>query len=99
MIDYCRFDDLLTEDERAAGERVREFVDRDVRPIIAGYYERGEFPKQLIPQLIEIGVHPRYPRSEPIAGRTRARLPGAGARAIPRCAASRRCSPRLLCSQ
>ena len=60
MIDYCRFDDLLTEDERAAGERAREFVDRDVRPIIAGYYERGEFPKHLIPQLIEIGVHPRY---------------------------------------
>ena len=60
MIDYCRFDDLLTEDERAAGERAREFVDRDVRPIITRYYERGEFPKQLIPQLIEIGVHPRY---------------------------------------
>ena len=60
MIDYCRFDDLLTEDERAAGERAREFVDRDVRPVIAGYYERGEFPKHLTPQLIEIGVHPRY---------------------------------------
>ena len=60
VIDYCRFDELLTDDERAAGERAREFVDRDVRPIIAGYYERGEFPRHLIPQLIEIGVHPRY---------------------------------------
>ena len=60
MIDYCRFDDLLTEDERAAGERARQFVDREVRPVIAGSYEQGEFPKHLIPQLIEIGVHPRY---------------------------------------
>ena len=60
MIDYCRFDELLTDDEIAAGERVREFVEREVRPVIAGYYERGEFPKHLIPELIEIGVHPRY---------------------------------------
>ena len=60
VIDYCRFDELLTEDERAAGERAREFVDREVRPVIARFYERGEFPKHLIPQLIEIGVHPRY---------------------------------------
>ena len=60
MIDYCRFDELLREDERAAGERARQFVDREVRPVIARSYEQGEFPKHLIPQLIEIGVHPRY---------------------------------------
>lgn len=60
MIDYCRFDELLSDDEIAAGEHSREFVEREVRPVIARYYERGEFPKHLIPELIEIGVHPRY---------------------------------------
>ena len=35
---------------------VREFVEREALPLIPEAFERGEFPKQLIPRLGELGV-------------------------------------------
>src|SRR5690242_725841 len=35
---------------------VREFVLAEVKPIIADYYERAEFPRRLIEKLGELGV-------------------------------------------
>jgi len=35
---------------------VREFVERDALPLIPECFERGEFPRQLIPRLGELGV-------------------------------------------
>jgi glutaryl-CoA dehydrogenase len=35
---------------------VREFVDQEALPLIAECFERGEFPRQLIPRLAELGV-------------------------------------------
>src|SRR5690349_20479366 len=35
---------------------VREFVERDALPLIPESFERGEFPRQLIPRLGELGV-------------------------------------------
>lgn len=54
--DLLDFDGLLTEDERAVRDRVRAFVDARVRPDIAGWYDRAEFPVALIPELADLGV-------------------------------------------
>ena len=44
---YCT-DDLLTDDERAVRDRVRAFVDDRLVPVAADYWERAEFPHELV---------------------------------------------------
>ena len=46
----------LTEEERAVRDTVRRFCDERVRPVINGYWERAEFPFELVPALAELGV-------------------------------------------
>ncbi|BBL79272.1 acyl-CoA dehydrogenase [Rubrobacter xylanophilus] len=56
-VDFYGVDELLTEEEQALRSRVREFVDAEVLPVIAGYWERAEYPKDiLIPGLARLGV-------------------------------------------
>ncbi len=54
--DYYLLDELLTDEERAVRDRVRAFVDREVLPVINGYWERGELPFELIPKLAELNL-------------------------------------------
>jgi glutaryl-CoA dehydrogenase len=54
--DYYHIDDLLTEEEREVRDRVRAFADREVIPIISGYWERAEFPFELVPKVAELGI-------------------------------------------
>jgi glutaryl-CoA dehydrogenase len=49
-------DELLGEEERAVRDRVRRFCGEEVRPVINGYWERAEFPFELIPKLARLGV-------------------------------------------
>jgi glutaryl-CoA dehydrogenase len=49
-------DELLAGEERAVRDRVRRFCDQDVRPVINGYWERAEFPFELVPKLARLGV-------------------------------------------
>jgi glutaryl-CoA dehydrogenase len=39
----------LPADQRAKLAMVREYMEREIRPIIGNYWERGEFPHQIIP--------------------------------------------------
>jgi glutaryl-CoA dehydrogenase len=55
-LDFYRIDDLLTEREREIRDRVRGFGDKQVLPIINDYWERAEFPFELVPKLAELGV-------------------------------------------
>lgn len=55
-LDFYRIDELLSSDERLVQSSVRQFVDQQVMPIIAGAFERGEFPKNLIKPLAELGL-------------------------------------------
>jgi glutaryl-CoA dehydrogenase len=55
-LDFYQFDMLLTDDEREIRDRVREFMQREVKPIINDYWERAEFPFELIPKLAELGI-------------------------------------------
>lgn len=54
--DFLLLDEDLSEREVALRNRVRRFVDREVLPIINDYWERAEFPWELVPQLAELGV-------------------------------------------
>jgi glutaryl-CoA dehydrogenase len=55
-VDFLQLDDLLSEREKTLRSRVRDLVEREVLPHIAGWYERAEFPRHLIPQLAELGL-------------------------------------------
>ncbi|MBK8207555.1 MAG: acyl-CoA dehydrogenase family protein [Planctomycetes bacterium] len=54
--DFFNLDELLSEDDRNVRDTVRDFVDDNVMPIIEDCYEKGEFPKAIIPKLGELGV-------------------------------------------
>ncbi|WP_160664183.1 acyl-CoA dehydrogenase family protein [Pseudarthrobacter sp. ATCC 49987] len=54
--DVLAIDSLLSADELAVRERVRDFTDQRIRPGIAGWYDDGVFPLELAPELGELGV-------------------------------------------
>lgn len=58
--DYYLLDDLLTEEHKLIRETAREWVKREVSPIIEDAAEKCEFPKHLLPGLGEIGAFGPY---------------------------------------
>src|ERR671939_346738 len=54
--DFFNIDSALSEEERAARDSVRRFVDERVLPIIGDCYVQGRFPKELVPEMAELGV-------------------------------------------
>ena len=54
--DYYLLDELLTDEHKLIRSTVRDWVKKEVTPIIEDYAQRAEFPKQLIPGLGEIGA-------------------------------------------
>lgn len=58
--DYYLLDELLTDEQKMVRDAARAWVKKEVTPIIEDYYERGEFPKQLIKGLAEIGAFGPY---------------------------------------
>jgi glutaryl-CoA dehydrogenase len=58
--DYYMMDELLTDEHKLIRETARAWVKKEVSPIIEEYFERSEFPKQVIPGLAEIGAFGPY---------------------------------------
>lgn len=54
--DILGIDGLLSPDERAIRDRVRTFVDAELRPHIADWFDRAHFPVELAPALGRLGV-------------------------------------------
>ncbi|MDV7087406.1 acyl-CoA dehydrogenase family protein [Rhodococcus opacus] len=54
--DYFHLDDELTPEELAIRDKVREFAEERVLPIINGYWAKAEFPYELLPPLAELGI-------------------------------------------
>lgn len=54
--DYYLLDDLLTDEEKAIRDTVRDFVNNEVKPIIEKYNQDMKFPMQLIPKMAELGL-------------------------------------------
>jgi glutaryl-CoA dehydrogenase len=55
-VDFYRLDDLLTPEEREVRYLVRDFMAREVEPIINPYWERAEFPFEIIPKLAALNL-------------------------------------------
>ena len=58
--DYYNLDELLTEEHKLVRDAARDWVKRDVSPIIEEYAQKAEFPKQIISGLAEIGAFGPY---------------------------------------
>jgi len=58
--DYYNLDELLTDEHKLVRDAAREWVKRDVSPIIEDYAQRAEFPKQIIKGLADIGAFGPY---------------------------------------
>ena len=58
--DYYNLDELLTEEHKLVRDAAREWVKRDVSPIIEDYAQRAEFPTQIVKGLAEIGAFGPY---------------------------------------
>ena len=54
--DFYGFQDELTPVELEASLRLRDFMEREVRPIATDYWDRAEFPTQIIPGLADLGM-------------------------------------------
>ena len=54
--DYYRLDDTLSGPQRELRDRVRAFGDREVLPVINDYWERAEFPYELVGKLAELQI-------------------------------------------
>jgi glutaryl-CoA dehydrogenase len=54
--DIFNIDFALSEEERAIRDSIRQFVDENVIPVIGKAYVEGKFPKEIIPQMAELGV-------------------------------------------
>ncbi|MEC7783666.1 MAG: acyl-CoA dehydrogenase family protein [Bacteroidota bacterium] len=58
--DYYNLDDLLTEEHKLVRSAARDWVKRDVSPIIEEAAQKAEFPKEIIKGLAEIGAFGPY---------------------------------------
>lgn len=54
-VDFYDIDGLLSEEERAVRDMVRDWVDEEVMPIINQHYMAHTFPSELIPKMGELG--------------------------------------------
>jgi len=54
--DFYDVEELFTEDERAVRDTVARFVNERVLPIIGECFEHGRFPRELIPEMAELGL-------------------------------------------
>jgi glutaryl-CoA dehydrogenase len=53
--DYYNIDELLTDEHKLIRESVRNYVKKEISPIIEDYAQRGEFPEQIVKQLGDLG--------------------------------------------
>ncbi|HKS70152.1 MAG TPA: acyl-CoA dehydrogenase family protein, partial [Ktedonobacterales bacterium] len=54
--DLYNISSLLSEDERMVRDTVREFVRERVLPTIGEHFEAGTFPRELIPEIAQLGL-------------------------------------------
>ncbi|TFD09612.1 MULTISPECIES: acyl-CoA dehydrogenase family protein [unclassified Cryobacterium] len=55
--DFFGYENLLTEPEQEAIVKLRAYLEKEVRPIANGCWDRAEFPTQIIKPLAELGMY------------------------------------------
>lgn len=53
--DYFALDELLTEEQKLIRESVRNYVKKEISPIIEDYAQKAEFPQHIVKQLGDLG--------------------------------------------
>lgn len=77
--DLLNFDVLLTPDEIALRNSVRSFVDSEIKPNIANWYEAGVFPLEIVPEMAKLGLLGMHLKGYGCAGRSAVEYGLAGA--------------------
>ncbi len=54
--DYYLIEELLTDEEREIRDKVRAFADREVIPIVNDYWDKAQFPFELVPKVAELNI-------------------------------------------
>jgi glutaryl-CoA dehydrogenase len=54
-VDFIGFDNLLSDDERLARDTARQFIEDNLVPIIEECNREGRFPRELVPQMGQLG--------------------------------------------
>ncbi|MGC2545624.1 MAG: acyl-CoA dehydrogenase family protein [Silvibacterium sp.] len=54
-VDFIGFDSLLTDEERLARDTARQFIEDNLIPIIEECNREGRFPRELVPQMGQLG--------------------------------------------
>jgi glutaryl-CoA dehydrogenase len=67
-LDFLELDRLLSDEERAIRDAVRRFVDEQVLPGVADWFERGEFPLDVAKGLADLGLLGMHLRGYGCAG-------------------------------
>ena len=68
-VDYYNSDSLLSQEEKMIRNSVREFISKEVVPIIEEHYSEGKFPIHLIKKMGELGMlGPNLPKEYGCAG-------------------------------
>ncbi len=55
-VDFYQTDELLSDSERKVRDRVRDWVDQRVAPIMGEHFEKAVFPMNLIPEMAGLGA-------------------------------------------
>ncbi len=58
--DYYNIDELLTEEQKMVRDAARQWVSKEVSPVIEDYCQKAQFPKHLLKGLGEIGAFGPY---------------------------------------
>jgi glutaryl-CoA dehydrogenase len=67
-LDYYNIEELLTDDERAARDRARRFVQAEVLSEIVACHRAGRFPEHLTPRMGKLGFYAPYLKEHGCAG-------------------------------
>src|SRR5947207_11972116 len=67
-LDYYCVEELLTDEERAAHDRARRFVDEEVMQEIVSHHRAGKFPEHLTPRMGALGFFAPYLKAHGCAG-------------------------------
>lgn len=54
--DFYRYEELLSPEEQEHIVALRDFLEREVRPVADEYWDRAQFPCQLIPKVAQLGL-------------------------------------------
>ena len=54
-VDYLQLERLLSDDEKLVRDLARDFVEREIEPIIVAAFRNEEFPAHIIPRIAELG--------------------------------------------